>query len=266
VLFAGAIGHWSPSGHILIIRADGALLAAPFDERTLEAGPAAPLLEGIQVEVQASADFAISRNGTLVYAPGGIQDAATNQVVWVDRAGNATPVDAEWTGDYGSPRLSPDGRYVALERQDQGEFQVWIKELDDGPEAKLTFQGTDNFYPAWTADGREVAYVATLQGVPHAFVRRADAAVPAERLVAGDTAGVQEIDFSPDGGPAATFSDVVRRRGPRPFRSWPSRFSRATSRCPPTGVGSHSPRTRPWPVLPRCTCGRFRTSQTGSGS
>jgi serine/threonine-protein kinase len=155
VLFSGMAGHWSPSGHVLVINPDGALLAAPFDERTLEAGPLVPILEGVQIEIQASTDLDISMSGTLVYSPGGIQDRSSNQPVWVDRSGNALPIDPEWTGDYGSPRLSPDGRRLALQRMDAGnELQVWVKELDTGPEAKLSFVGEDNLRPTWTPDGQ----------------------------------------------------------------------------------------------------------------
>jgi serine/threonine-protein kinase len=199
VLLSGVVGRWADSGHILAVRADGAMLAAPFDEGTLEAGPAVPLMEGVQVEIQASVDWDVSRDGTLVYAPGVILDRTSNQPVWVDRSGIATPIDPEWRGDYAAPRLSPDGRFLALDRQDGQDIQVWVKELDTGPEAKLTFQGPANTRPSWTPDGRSIGFTSLVGGIRQINVRRADAAVAAEALVVPEAGEIAQLEFSADG-------------------------------------------------------------------
>lgn len=48
------------SGHLLVVRADGALSAAPFDEEALVVtGPPAPVLEGVGVGVFACGAFLI---------------------------------------------------------------------------------------------------------------------------------------------------------------------------------------------------------------
>ena len=62
----GVIARYVAPGYLMILRADGALLAAPFDQEKLAlTGPAVPILSGVMVKPLGSADIAISRNGTI---------------------------------------------------------------------------------------------------------------------------------------------------------------------------------------------------------
>ena len=96
---------------MLVVRADGSLVAAPFDEKRLElTGRATPLLEGVRVEFRGTVDLDVSETGTLVYAPGGALDRpASDRLVWVTRGGDAEEIDPGWVGNFASPSLSPDG-------------------------------------------------------------------------------------------------------------------------------------------------------------
>jgi eukaryotic-like serine/threonine-protein kinase len=197
-LLQGTSARWSPTGHLVVVRADGALVAAPFDPRKLElTGPATPLLDGVRVEDLSSTDIALSASGTLVYEPG---DANTQawQPVWVTRDGQATPVDPGWTGRFRFPSLSPDGTQLAITVVD-AEQQIWIKQLDRGPLSKLTFEGRANQRPAWLPDGRSVAYVSDARSVTDAFIKRADGSAQAELLLLHKDVAVQEIEWSRDG-------------------------------------------------------------------
>ena len=69
--------------------------------------------------------FDVSETGHLVYAPG--RERATDRVVWVDRSGNATPVDPEWGGPFYSPRLSPNGDRLAVIVANAGGMTVHLK-------------------------------------------------------------------------------------------------------------------------------------------
>ena len=198
VLLQGIQAVWSESGHILAVRGDGALVSATFDPETLEVGPATPVFEGVQVESLATADFAISDNGTLIYAPGAALDQMARTAMWMDRDGVSTPVDPNWGGRYGDPRLSPDGSQLAVAFTDGGESHVWVKELDAGPQSKLTFQGAVNVRPAWTPDGAEVAFISSRTGNRDVYRRRADAATSAEEVLDVDGV-VQEVEYSRDG-------------------------------------------------------------------
>ncbi len=77
------------------------------------------------------------------------------------------------------------------------EDQIWIKDLDRGPLPKLTFTGTQNSRPAWTPDGRSVAFVSDRGENSDLYVRRVDASTPAELLL-DDELPLSGVTFSPD--------------------------------------------------------------------
>ena len=71
VLTKGLLARYVDPGYLVYLRADGAVLAAPFDQDKLKlTGPAVPLFEGVMTKPFGSADIAISGNGTLAYVPG----------------------------------------------------------------------------------------------------------------------------------------------------------------------------------------------------
>jgi serine/threonine-protein kinase len=196
-LLQGVMSLWSASGHLLVVRADGALVAAPFDPRRLElTGPVTPLLDGVGVEDLASSDIVLSTTGTLMYEPGGTAGRFW-QPVWVTREGQATPIDPEWTGRFRFPSLSPDGRRLAIVVVD-AEQHVWIKQLNRGPLSKLTFEGRINTRPVWLPDGRSVAFPSDARTNLDALSKRADGSALAELLLDADVP-IQEIEWSRDG-------------------------------------------------------------------
>jgi serine/threonine-protein kinase len=198
-LLQGTLALWSPTGHLVVVRADGALVAAPFDPERLElTGPATPLLDGVEVEDLATSDLALSETGTLVYAPTGSSGGSRMwEPVWVTRDGQARPIDSAWTGRLRFPALSPDGRQLALVVSD-AEQQVWVKQLDRGPLSKLTFEGRTNVRPSWHPDGRSVAFASDARSVMDAWMKRADGSAQAELLLDIEPA-IQEIEWSRDG-------------------------------------------------------------------
>ncbi len=79
-----------------------------------------------------------------------------------------------------------------------GDSQIWIKQLEQGPLAKLTFEGSSNIRPAWYPDGEYVAFRSNRGANPDLYRRRADGAVQAELLL-DEEAQVNELTISPDG-------------------------------------------------------------------
>ncbi len=114
------------------------------------------------------------------------------------RDGTAEEIDPGWTEDFGFPKLSPDGKQLAVTINANDETQIWIKELDQGPLPKLTFTGTENFRPAWTPDGRSVAFVSTRGDNRDLYVRRADGSGQAELLL-DEEQPIWQVTYSPDG-------------------------------------------------------------------
>jgi eukaryotic-like serine/threonine-protein kinase len=198
-LLQGTAVRWSPTGHLIVVRQDGALVAAPFDPRRLElTGPATPLLNGVEVEDLATSDIDISATGTLVYQASGIRGASRDwEPVWVTRDGQARLIDSSWTGRLRFPALSPDGRQLAVVVSD-AEQQIWIKQLDRGPLSRLTFEGRTNVRPHWHPDGRSVVFASDARTVLDAWIKRSDGSAQAELLL-DIQAAIQEIEWSRDG-------------------------------------------------------------------
>jgi serine/threonine-protein kinase len=173
------------SGYVLFVTFEGALLAAPFDEDDLEVtGAAEPLLAGMQVVV--GPDLAISRSGRLAYAPGqaSVLEQGPDELVWVDREGNAREIDPDWTEDFAALSLSPDGsRLAVMVRGDDG-THLWTKLLDDGPQSRFTFEGSFNATPDWHADGDAIAFTSNRDSVPGVYAKAADGSAGAELLFA----------------------------------------------------------------------------------
>ena len=190
-------GWYLPTGHLLYARRDGTVLAAPFDLDRLEVtGSGVPVLQRVQVVFGAPA-LAWSRSGRLVFASGESQ-GNENIFVRVAPDGVAAQVDSTWTGEFTSFALSPNGRQLAVgSGTGAGALNVWIKQLDRGPFSRLSFGGADR-RPAWSPDGRMVAFIRDTMGTSVVMGRFADGSRPDSVLVHIDRQ-VQEVDWTRNG-------------------------------------------------------------------
>ncbi len=199
VLVRGVRARYAASGHLLFVTADATLMVVPFDETTLAlTGDAVTLVEGLRVGFAGAMDLAVSATGTLFYTTGSVLGGGLAELVWVTRDGTAEEIDPGWTGNFGFPKLSPDGMQLAVGILVNAETQIWIKELDRGPLPKLTFAGTISYRPAWTPDGRSVAFVSDRGANSDAYVRRADGTGQAELLL-DEEQPIWQVAYSPDG-------------------------------------------------------------------
>jgi eukaryotic-like serine/threonine-protein kinase len=152
----GTNPRYAPSGH-LVYAQGGTLMAVPFDaQRLVVSGAAVPVQEGVlQSTFSGAAQYSFSATGSLVYVPWGVQ-ATQRRLVWVSRSGAEQPVAAPARA-YRGPRLSPDGQEVAVAVEGQ-ETQVWLYNLSRETLTRLTFQGSTNYNPLWTRDGKRIAF------------------------------------------------------------------------------------------------------------
>jgi DNA-binding SARP family transcriptional activator/Tol biopolymer transport system component len=192
--------RYASSGHLLYVTADKRLMAVPFDQNSMTVtGEPIALSEGIRAGVGGSADLAISATGTLVYSTG--EETGRQELVWVTRAGKAEPIDPQWSGEYlGSPRLSPDGKRLAVTRSANAEpWKIWIKRLDRGPSIRLAGDGKENYFPAWSPDGRSVTFTSNpTKGSSYLGIERADGGAPGA-VQLRRTGNLFNAGWSPDG-------------------------------------------------------------------
>ncbi len=199
-LVSGTSPRYSPTGHLLFIGSDGTLFAAPFDADELElTGAAIPVVQGMAMANPPRGWYAISKTGNLVYVAGGMSDHLTP--VWVTRDGSAREIDPNWktTGRVAGVALSTKADRLAISTQDPaGTYDLWVKQMDEGPQSRLTFEGGVNRWASWTPDGRSLAFVSDRAGQYDLWTKRADGSGSAQVLLDRE-ASVPEGFFSEDG-------------------------------------------------------------------
>ena len=211
VLLAGGSYPRYSAGYI-VYGVQGTLRAAPFDlERLQLMGPAVPVLDSVVTKDSGAADFALARDGTLVYVSGG-GAAVQRTMVWVDRTGREEPVQAPERA-YFSPRISPDGNRVAVDIRDQ-QGDVWIWDLVGRALTRLTFDPSLDQHPVW-ADNRRVLFASQRGGIPNVFWQTADGSGTVEQLTDTQYSQTPNV-ITPDGSriviqtaSADTASDLV---------------------------------------------------------
>ena len=182
VIEGGSHARYVPTGHLVYARA-GRLLAVPFDLGRLEVtGAPVPVVEGVKrtyAYTTGVTQFSFSGNGSLVYVPLGEQEVERT-LVWVDRKGAIEALAAPPRA-YENPRLSPDGRRVAVAIQ-EANTDVWVYDILRSTLTRLTFEAY-NILPIWTPDGKRVTFGSDMAGGPrNLFWKPADGSGTAERL------------------------------------------------------------------------------------
>jgi len=197
-LFPGVQAQYVSSGHIVYVTPAGELMAVPFDaDKLAVSGEPRLMLDGVAVDGASGAGrFAVAENGTLFYLGGAA--AAGTQALWVTPGTAPRVADSTWTANISSLALSPDGSRLAVSLGDATGEHLWIKQLDAGPLTRLTFEGTQNYRPAWTPDGRSVTFVSDRSGTNQLWVQRADGSAAAQ-LLREDPRQIDEGFYSPDG-------------------------------------------------------------------
>jgi Tol biopolymer transport system component len=203
ILTKGLLARYVRPGYLVVVRSDGAVLAAPFDQDALAfTGPAVTLFEGVQTKPFGSADIAISPSGTLAYVPSASASAMA-EVVYVTRDGAVTPLDPPQVFSPGPNRalsLSADGSRLAIGVGNGTAEDIYIKQLPAGPFSRLTFESPMANRPKWTPDGLSVIYIASPDsGSMAVWKKRADGSSAAELVWRDPRLPILEASYSGDG-------------------------------------------------------------------
>jgi Tol biopolymer transport system component len=134
-------------GHLLMVR-NTLLTAQPFDEKRLQLRDEPSTIAEQVGSFEIFGSFAVSAAGTVAFLRGGSE---TGSIVWVGRNGQPGATIAANLKAAANPRLSPDGRGLAVVVGGD----VWRYDLDGRPPIKVTFNGS-NFSPLWTPDGQRI--------------------------------------------------------------------------------------------------------------
>jgi Tol biopolymer transport system component len=184
--------------HALVGTATGAIAAVDFDVKSLA-------LRGdpVSVVAQSVQDFAVSNTGVMVYKTTE-SFAARTSLTMLDRTGRTVkdlgPLTDDPVNDYYSPRISPNGRYVAFEHHLPGGTQdLYAIDLTSGNSLRETFDPKNHSaFVAWAPDSKQLAYGSTKSGGGDVYLKSLDSPVD-RRLVPTAPMPTMPSDWSSDG-------------------------------------------------------------------
>ena len=219
-LIEGQTGHmpsYVPSGHLIYAQA-GNLMAVPLDlEQLTVKGVAVPVLQGVlQSQASGTAQYSVSATGSLAYVSGTPEVGRESRLVWVSRDGTEQVLGAP-ARIYNQPRLSPDGRRIAVDVVTGLQaMQVWLYDVARDTLTPFTFEGL-NRHATWTPDGKRIVFMSNREGVTQLYWQLVDGSGGSERLTDNapiTTADILDIPYSwSRDGELLTFAKVDPTKG-----------------------------------------------------
>jgi len=204
VLVSDAAALYS-SGYLLFHQ-QNALMAQKFDpDRGKLSGETLTLANDVQHDSGTfHTIFSVAQNGVLVYEPGA-NTVGDTFALWMNRDGKVLGQVAE-PSTYKGGVLSPDGKRLAM-AMGEPRPDIWILDLQHGSRMRLTFDEATHQMPAWSADGKRVAYTsqvgAFIMAGTSLHAKQADGSGQDELLLdsknlASDQATVSWPQWTPD--------------------------------------------------------------------
>jgi serine/threonine protein kinase len=156
--------RFAPPDWLIMVR-NQVLVAQELDVRSLELkGDPIPIITQPENAASTPARFSVSDNGVLVLQG---EWKREYQLIWVDRAGKQVGAIGEpnFVSSGQEPRLSPDGKRLALKR----DGAIWITDLAGENGIKLG----GGQLPTWSPDGNRIAFTGAVDGVGRGIIERA---------------------------------------------------------------------------------------------
>jgi serine/threonine-protein kinase len=156
------------------------------------------VVSGVVTHPNGSAQYAVSRTGTLVFVPGAVI-SRTALLKRVDRTGRTEPLGLP-PGPYAGVRISPDGRLAALE-VDSANTDICLLDLKRLTVTRLTLEW-NNTGVEWSPDGSRVVFSSMRAANRRLYSQAVDGRTDAEPLMSDAsqpaTANTRST-WSPDG-------------------------------------------------------------------
>jgi serine/threonine-protein kinase len=164
VLRERASGGRYSKGHLWYL-VDATMFVVPFDAAQLAVtGSPVSVLNGVRRSVLGTADLSISDTGNVVYRPGPpLASSLSRTLVIADTSSDPSPLKVP-SARFVHPRVSPDGRTVAVSRTSGPMSDIWVYDVKATTEIRrLTFDGTNRF-PVWSADSQRITFQSAREG------------------------------------------------------------------------------------------------------
>ncbi len=192
----------------LVFHREATLFAQAFDGERLAGDPVHIADRLALSSANGRGHFDVSQNGVLLYAqsagaaggPTGRAEVVTTAVIgWSDRTGKQLGLAAE-QGTYGDFDLSPNGKLVAVTRQESGpSADIWVIDWERAlVPMRLTLDPADDLNPVWAPAGDRIAFTTYRKGNADIYVKNANG-VGAETPLLDSPADEQIEDWSEDG-------------------------------------------------------------------
>ncbi len=195
-----AASNTAVAGGLILFMREGTLMAQPFDEETPQLiGDASPLAEDVLYIGGARVGaFSVSDNGLLIYNTG--RSETRSEIVRVNREGEVLSVFGE--GDLLFDLvLSPDGRFAAVTELESavGTADIWVCDLERKLRTRFTFDPTNDWYPAFSPDGRRIAFASARNGSDGIWIKEVGGSEDAALLLEVSDKQLFPQDWTPDG-------------------------------------------------------------------
>jgi eukaryotic-like serine/threonine-protein kinase len=210
LLGGGSHAQYMASGHLVFGMA-GALRAVAFDATHVTVvGQSIPVVPQVLTTSFGAVDAVVARDGTLAYVTGGVSSNADRVLVWVDRQGKETALESPPRAYY-FPRISLDGRHVAMAVVVDQNSDVWTWDVTRATLARVTSDPSVDGFPMWTPDGRRVVFSSNRAGAFNLFSQGFDGTGAVDRLTESSNAQYPS-SVVPDG-MRVVFSETSRTTG-----------------------------------------------------
>jgi tRNA A-37 threonylcarbamoyl transferase component Bud32 len=157
ILMPGIAACYAHPGHLLVVRADGVVVAVPFDISARRVtGPARTVVSGLTVAAFSARRLAVSPSGRMAFLMG--NPVTLSDIVRVLRNGQATPVDTGWAESFVSVAASPDGHRVAAGLITLTTEEIQVRDLATGGFTRIALPGSQLRGPSFSRDGRTIIF------------------------------------------------------------------------------------------------------------